>query len=58
MIGLLNYFFTSGARSSCGIPGVIEAVGLRGGKIRLKVVLARCLGAAICIGCGRSLNGF
>lgn len=52
LIGLLNYFFTSDARSSYGIPGVIEAVGLRGGKIRPKVVLARSLGAAICIGCG------
>ncbi|MCL5935589.1 MAG: chloride channel protein [Firmicutes bacterium] len=51
-IGLLNYFFTSDARSTYGVPGVIEAIGLRGGRIRNRIVAARALAAAICIGAG------
>ncbi|OAT87046.1 chloride channel protein [Desulfotomaculum copahuensis] len=52
IIGLLNYYFTSDARSSYGVPGVIEAIGLRGGRIRPRVVAARSLAAAVCIGAG------
>ena len=52
LIGLLNYYFTSDARSSYGVPGVIEAIGLRGGRIRPRIVAARSLAAAICIGAG------
>ena len=51
-IGLLNYFFTRDARSSYGVPGVMEALTMRGGQIRLRTVVARALAAGICIGCG------
>lgn len=52
LIGLLNYYFTSDARSSYGLPGVIEAIGLRGGRIRPRIVVARSLAAAVCVGGG------
>ncbi|WP_245527962.1 chloride channel protein [Ammonifex degensii] len=52
IIGILNLAFTSEARSSYGIPGVIEAVTLRGGKIKPQVALVRSLNAAICIAVG------
>ncbi|HUW64530.1 MAG TPA: chloride channel protein [Spirochaetia bacterium] len=51
-IGLLNYYFTRDARSSYGVPGVMESLTMRGGQIRLRTVAARSLAAAICIGCG------
>lgn len=52
LIGLLNYFFTRDARSSYGVPGVMEALTMRGGQIRLRTVAARALAAAITIGAG------
>jgi CIC family chloride channel protein len=52
LIGILNHYFTPDARSSFGIPGVIEAIALRGGWIRPRVVAARAMTAALCIGCG------
>ncbi|MDA8335774.1 MAG: chloride channel protein [Peptococcaceae bacterium] len=52
VIGILNYFFTRDARSSYGVPGVMEALTMRGGQIRLRTVAARSLAAAVSIGCG------
>ncbi len=51
--GLLVYFFAPEARGH-GVPAVIEAVALRGGRIRPIVALVKGVASAITIGTGGS----
>lgn len=53
VVGLIVYFFAREVKGH-GVPEVMEAVALRGGKIRPRVILARALSASICIGTGGS----
>jgi CIC family chloride channel protein len=51
--GWITYYFASEARGH-GVPEVMEAVALRGGRIRPRVVLAKLVASGICIGSGGS----
>jgi len=51
IVGLLVYNFAREAKGH-GVPEVMEAVALRGGRIRPKVVVVKALASAVCIGSG------
>ena len=51
IVGLITYRFAREARGH-GVPEVMEAVALRGGRIRPRVVFAKMLASGICIGSG------
>lgn len=51
--GWITYHFASEARGH-GVPEVMEAVALRGGRIRPRVVFAKLIASGICIGSGGS----
>ncbi|MBU0552358.1 chloride channel protein [Myxococcota bacterium] len=53
IVGLLVYFFASEAKGH-GVPEVMAAIALRGGRIRPVVVLVKSLASAITIGSGGS----
>ena len=53
IVGLIIYFFAKEVKGH-GVPEVIEAIALRGGKIRPRVMVARALASSICIGTGGS----
>ena len=53
LVGLLVYFFAREAKGH-GVPEVMAAVALKGGRIRPIVVLIKCLASSICIGSGGS----
>lgn len=53
LVGLLIHFTFHEARGH-GIPEVMEAVALRGGRIRSPVALVRAVAASLCIGSGGS----
>ncbi len=53
VVGLIVYFFAREAKGH-GVPEVMEAVALKGGIIRKRVVLIKSLASAICIGTGGS----
>jgi CIC family chloride channel protein len=53
IVGLIVYFFAAEAKGH-GVPEVMEAVAVRGGKIRPRVVVVKSLASAICIGSGGS----
>ncbi|MEA1970744.1 MAG: chloride channel protein, partial [Thermodesulfobacteriota bacterium] len=53
VVGLIIYFFAREAKGH-GVPEVMEAVALKGGVIRKRVVLIKSLASAICIGTGGS----
>jgi len=53
VVGLIIYFFAREAKGH-GVPEVMEAVALKGGIIRKRVVLIKSLASAICIGTGGS----
>jgi len=53
VVGLIIYFFAREAKGH-GVPEVMEAVALKGGIIRKRVVLVKALASAICIGTGGS----
>jgi CIC family chloride channel protein len=53
VVGPLVYFFAREAKGH-GVPEVIEAVALRSGIIRKRVVIVKCLASAVCIGTGGS----
>ena len=53
VVGLIIYFFAREAKGH-GVPEVMEAVALKGGIIRKRVVLMKSLASAICIGTGGS----
>jgi CIC family chloride channel protein len=53
LVGPLVYFFAKEAKGH-GVPEVMEAVALRGGRIRSRVALVKILASSICIGSGGS----
>jgi CIC family chloride channel protein len=55
LVGPLVYFFAREARGH-GVPEVMEAVALRGGRIRPRVALVKILASSICIGSGGSVG--
>ena len=55
IVGLLIYYFAQEAKGH-GVPEVMEAVALRGGKIRPIVALVKSLASAISIGSGGSVG--
>ncbi len=54
-VGLIVYFFAREAKGH-GVPEVMEAVALHGGRIRPRVVLAKMFASGICIGTGGSVG--
>jgi CIC family chloride channel protein len=55
LVGLLVYFFAREAKGH-GVPEVMEAVALRGGRIRPRVALVKILASSIGIGSGGSVG--
>jgi len=55
LVGLLVYFFAREAKGH-GVPEVMEAVALKGGRIRPIVALIKSLASSICIGSGGSVG--
>ena len=55
VVGPLVYFLAREAKGH-GVPEVMEAVALRGGVIRKRIVLIKSLASAICIGTGGSVG--
>lgn len=55
LVGPLIYFFAREAKGH-GVPEVIEAVALRGGRIRPRVSVVKALASALCIGSGGSVG--
>lgn len=55
VIGPLIYKFAREAKGH-GVPEVMEAVALRGGRIRPRVAIVKSLASAICIGTGGSVG--
>ncbi len=55
MVGPLVYFFAREAKGH-GVPEVMEAVALKGGVIRKRVVVVKSLASAICISTGGSVG--
>jgi CIC family chloride channel protein len=55
IFGPLIYFFAREAKGH-GVPEVMEAVALRGGRIRPRVAIVKSLASAICIGTGGSVG--
>ena len=53
LVGVITTFFADEAKGH-GVPEVMNAVLLKGGKIRPKVSVAKILASAICIGSGGS----
>ncbi|RME81138.1 MAG: CBS domain-containing protein [Caldilineae bacterium] len=55
LVGLLVYYFAREAKGH-GVPEVMEAVALRGGRIRPIVAVVKSLASSICIGSGGSVG--
>jgi len=55
LVGPLVYFFAREAKGH-GVPEVMEAVALKGGVIRKRIVVVKALASAICIGSGGSVG--
>ena len=55
IVGPLIYFFAREAKGH-GVPEVMEAVSLHGGRIRPQVALVKSLASSICIGTGGSVG--
>jgi len=55
IIGPLIYFFAKEAKGH-GVPEVISAMVLQGGKIRLRVPIVKAIASSICIGSGGSVG--
>ena len=55
LVGPLIYFFAREAKGH-GVPEVMEAVALRGGRIRPRVSVVKALASALCIGSGGSVG--
>jgi len=55
IFGPLIYYFAREAKGH-GVPEVMEAVALHGGRIRPQVALVKSLASAICIGAGGSVG--
>jgi CIC family chloride channel protein len=54
-VGPMIYFFAREAKGH-GVPEVMEAVALRGGRIRPIVVVVKSLASSLCIGSGGSVG--
>lgn len=54
-VGPIIYFFAREAKGH-GVPEVMEAVVIRGGAIRPRVVMVKALASAMTIGCGGSVG--
>lgn len=54
-VGPIIYFFAREAKGH-GVPEVMEAVALRGGRIRPVVVIVKSLASSICIGTGGAVG--
>ena len=55
LVGLITYYFAREAKGH-GVPEVMEAVALRGGRIRPRVVIAKMFASGICIASGGSVG--
>ncbi|MBN2240044.1 MAG: chloride channel protein [Dehalococcoidales bacterium] len=55
LVGPIVYFLAREAKGH-GVPEVMEAVAMRGGRIRPRVVLVKTLASALCIGSGGSVG--
>jgi chloride channel protein, CIC family len=55
IVGLLVYFGAREAKGH-GVPEVMEAVAVRGGRIRPRVAVIKALASSICIGSGGSVG--
>jgi CIC family chloride channel protein len=55
LCGMIIYFFAREAKGH-GVPEVMEAVTLHGGRIRPRVVVAKMLASAMCIASGGSVG--
>ena len=55
LVGLLVYYFAREAKGH-GVPEVMEAVALKGGRIRPIVAVVKSLASSICIGAGGSVG--
>ena len=55
VVGLLVQFGAKEAKGH-GVPEVMEAVSLRGGRIRKRVALVKIIASAVCIGSGGSVG--
>ncbi|MEE8167053.1 MAG: chloride channel protein, partial [Myxococcota bacterium] len=55
VVGLITWRFAREAKGH-GVPEVMEAVALRGGRIRPRVVIAKMLASGVCIGSGGSVG--
>ena len=55
IVGPLVYYFAREAKGH-GVPEVMEALELRGGVIRPRVVLVKALASSVCIGTGGSVG--
>jgi CIC family chloride channel protein len=55
LFGPLIYYFAREAKGH-GVPEVMEAVALRGGRIRPRVALVKVLASSMCIGSGGSVG--
>jgi len=55
IVGPLTYFFAREAKGH-GVPEVMEAVAIRGGRIRPRVVAVKALASAITLGTGGSVG--
>ncbi len=55
IVGLLIYYFAREAKGH-GVPEVMEAVALRGGRIRPRVAVVKALASSVCIGTGGSVG--
>jgi len=54
-VGLMVYFLAREAKGH-GVPEVMEAVALKGGMIRKRIVVVKSLASAVCIGTGGSVG--
>jgi len=55
LVGIIVHFFAQEAKGH-GVPEVMEAVALKNGRMRTRVVFAKALASAICIGSGGSVG--
>ena len=55
MVGVLIYKYAQEAKGH-GVPEVMEAVALRGGRIRPRVAVVKALASSVCIGTGGSVG--
>jgi len=55
IVGSLVYFFAREAKGH-GVPEVIEAIALKGGRIRPRVAIVKSLASSVCIGSGGSVG--